>query len=148
MTNETTFENVQLLDKVFNIGLGWGTVIQYTVKNGKTSTFWVVFKESGQEVHFTASGNVITNSFIASNQTLFWDEVKIVAPVRPVPKPVAPPVDTLVTVWIYPDCKCKRYSTGKFAPDGRLLVFNDGATSKSASAPTKVFAADNWEVAD
>lgn len=143
MTNETTFENVQLLDKVFNIGLGWGTVIQYTVENGKTSTFWVVFKESGQEVRFTALGAVTTNSFTANNQTLFWDEVKIVAPVRP---NVAPPVDTLMNVWSHPDHKWKRYSTGKFASDGRLLVFNDGATSKSASDPSRVFATDNWEV--
>lgn len=139
MTNETTFENVQLLDKVFNIGLGWGTVIQRAVENGKTSTFWVVFKEYGHEIHFTASGTVTTNSFTATNQTLFWDEVKIVAPVKPV---AVPPKDTLVLV----DGKLKRYSTGVLSESGKLLCYHNGANSITVDSPNMIVGWETWEV--
>lgn len=142
MTNETTFENVKVNDKVYSLGLGWGRVTDIYLCSFYGLIYFSVQFASGK-VNYLPSGVVSTGCGVAVNQTLFWDEVKIVAPVKP---KVAPPVDTLMNVWSHPDHKWKRYSTGKFASDGRLLVFNDGATSKSASDPSRVFATDNWEV--
>jgi hypothetical protein len=77
-------------------------------------------------------------------QTLFWDEIPIVAPTKPLPKLE---VDTKVLVWnIEGKAKQKRYFS-HFDENGIIYCFADGRTrwSKYDELPVEW---ENWELAD
>ena len=137
MTNETTFENVNLLDRVFNVGLGWGRVTDiYFVAFKGISHFTVQFASG--KVNYLPSGVVSTGCGVAVNQTLFWDEVKIVAPVKPIP---VPPKDTLVRV----NNDRLRYTTGQ-SKNGEIETYDHGANSKTSNGIASYW--KNWEVVE
>ena len=66
---ETTFENVRVGDKVWHVGLGWRTVVRTHSK----------YFSIGTDVLVDLNGIIETEDV----QSVFWDEVDIVAPPRP-----------------------------------------------------------------
>lgn len=75
--NETTFENAQVGDRVWDFRYGWGTVSK--IEEGKRHQLKVDL-DYGAYLYFTFTGQYIESDL---NRTLFWDEVKFEAPPRP-----------------------------------------------------------------
>ena len=74
--SETTFENSKVGDRVWSIEWGWGNIKEiYDLELNKK--MFVRFKTAG--FNYFLNGKWIEDS----NQTLFWDEIKIVPPERP-----------------------------------------------------------------
>lgn len=138
MANETTFENVKVNDKVYSLGLGWGRVTDIYLCSFFGLIYFSVQFDSGK-LHYLPSGKVDSGGGFAVNQTLFWDEVKIVAPVKPV---VVPPKDTLVLV----GGKFKRYSAGVLSESGKLICYHNGANSITVDSPNMLVGWETWEV--
>ena len=75
-------------------------------------------------------------------RTIFWDEVIITDPSKPLPKLE---VDTKVLVWITEgDEKTKRYFS-HFDKNGNISVFLDGKTSWTITSTNKW---NHWELAN
>lgn len=73
---ETTFENAKVGDKVWSIQCGWGRISEILPGGYPITVEFNPFKCDG----FTYCGKFrITDN----DQSLFWDEVKIEAPVKP-----------------------------------------------------------------
>lgn len=127
----TTFENAKIGDKVWCLYFEeWSTITdinmecKYPIQTDLNS--------------YTIDGRIN----IKRGRTLFWDEVKIAPPEKPLPKLE---VDTKVLVWNYEeDLKQKRYFS-HFDELGKIYVFAHGATSWS---PTLTVAYKNWTLAD
>jgi hypothetical protein len=79
----TTFEDAQVGDKVYSVAFGWGEVI--CTDGFEHYPLGVQFKNNVIDTHyFTLDGCYYTDNPI---QSLFWDEVHIKAPVKPVKLP-------------------------------------------------------------
>ena len=73
----TTFETAKVGDRVWSIKEGWGKV--YRIDDDPNYPL-VVKYDGGEYDTFTFGGYVLKAD---RKQTLFWDEVKIEAPVKP-----------------------------------------------------------------
>jgi hypothetical protein len=71
-----TFDNAQTGDRVWAIRYGWGTI--NLIKNHK---IYVVFDHLNRPRIFTSHGKFYDDDL---NPTLFWDEVKIDIPQKPI----------------------------------------------------------------
>ena len=72
------FKDARVGDRVWSVSQGWGVIADI---NKSKYPVVVEFKESGTRRVFTYEGRwVATDSY----PTLFWDEVKIVPPPKPV----------------------------------------------------------------
>ena len=111
----TTFENAKVGDKVWCLYYNkW-----FTITNIRKEDAYPIKTEINS---YTLDGRLNTHSI----RTLFWDEVIITPPEKPLHKLE---VDTKVLVWDYiNDEPLKRYFS-HFGKSGRINVFTSGATS-------------------
>ena len=134
----TTFETARIGDKVWGIRSGWGEI--RATDNLGTYPIAVYFLNGTFEA-YTASG-LCDEEDVA--QTLFWDEVKIDAPHKPLPKLE---VDAKVLVWTDPSMKQRRHFS-HFSKDGRIWTFDAGATSFTMLHRNSTTAWLYWELVE
>ena len=115
----TTFETAQVGDRVWGLNYGWAIVSHIDLG----SKYPIVVNFSGRIGSFTYDGK---NTEVQLTQSLFWDEVIITPP----PKPLHNlEVDTKVLVWDSDETmKFKRYFS-HFDKFGNIYVFVNGLTS-------------------
>lgn len=125
----TAFSNAKVGDKVWCLWYGkWSTITDiviesvYPIKTGIDS--------------YTMDGRL--NPEIA--RSLFWDEVKIVPPEKPLPKL---DVDTKVLVWEEGSYKTKAHFS-HFDSDNKICVFSLGKTSWTKDNNTQAWT--YWEI--
>ena len=129
-----TFETAIVGDEVFDIKHGWGLVSKIYPKNMRPLT--VQFSKYDRSYMFSGK-----YSETDKNQVLFWDEVIITPPEKPLPKLE---VDTKVLVWgSYSHINHKRYFS-HFDSNSTIHVFNNGTTSWTN---TQTVEYRNWELA-
>lgn len=132
----TTFEDAKVGDEVFDIKHGWGLVSKVFTKNMRPLT--VQFRHTSRSYMFSGK-----YSETDKNQVLFWDEVTIIAPEKPLPKLE---VDTKVLVWDYPSREPTRGYFSHFSKNGKIATFSLGRTSWSIeNEPTLTW--EYWELA-
>ena len=134
----TTFETAQVGDKVFDIKHGWGLIIEIFSKNMRPIT--VQFSKCDRRSYMFNGKYSETDK----TQVLFWDEVIITPPPKPLPKLE---VDTKVLVWdISPTEKTKAYFS-HFDKHGKAVTFRYGKTSWSRNNDETLFTWQHWELA-
>ena len=117
----TTFETAKVEDRVFDIKHGWGFISKIYPKNMRPVT--VQFSKYDRSYMFSGK-----YSETDKNQVLFWDEVKIIPPEKPLPKLE---VDTKVLVCDDKEgIKLPRHFS-HFEKDGKMATFTEGRTSWS-----------------
>lgn len=132
----TTFETAKVGDRVWSLTEGWGVIknryaphTQYPLDVGF---------EGGHRRRYTLWGLLNFNDL---NPTLFWDEVKVEIPEKPLPQLE---VDTKVWVWIGKEVnKIKRHFS--HFENGELHTFDHGKTSWTGETTT---AWNNWELVE
>ena len=130
----TTFELACVGDRVWSLRLGWGEII--SMRNGLNYPLLVKF--SGTTCSFTVDGR----ENLHMPRYLFWDEVVIEAPTKPLPDLA---VDTKVIVWSDTTPKTKRHFS-HFSPSGEMMCFVNGMTSWTTSVTSGWW--ENWELAE
>ena len=75
------FENAKIGDKVWEIELGWGEIVN--IIKSSTYPLMVKFNINGSIMTFDLSGKYTK---IAINPTLFWDEINVEIPKKPKPE--------------------------------------------------------------
>lgn len=130
----TTFETAKVGDRVWSMGIGWGEILD--TNHSARYPIRVQFQRGEYETYTLGGAHDAEDK----TQYLFWDEVKIKAPVKPLPDLE---VDAKVLVWVEPDRKYKRH----FAHfrSGELHVFDSGKTSWTGEVTTGW---DHWELAE
>ena len=124
-------------DKLYSMEDGWGTVIK--VITGSLYPLSIQFE--CHRIDFTLDGKRWTSS---KNATLFWDEIKLEVPKKPLPKLE---IDTKVLVWnVEGDIKMKRHFK-KFNTNGKIVCFIGGETSWS-SKDGYISGWSHWELAE
>jgi len=134
----TTFETAKIGDRVWSVEYGWG-VIQ-SVLHAYVNLIQVKFAGDFC-IAFSLSGSQLP---WCETQTLFWDEVVIKVPVKPLPELE---IDTKVLVWNDPSEKHRRHFS-HFSNDGRVHTFDAGSTSFSKLHRNSVTGWDYWELAE
>jgi hypothetical protein len=117
---ETTFENAKVGDRVWSVEFGWGVVV-----DKKKDVFYVNFTKrtyTKENVFYSFDGKAFKIG--KSNQTLFWDEIKIVPPERPKRK-VVRNIERWVNVYPGPiiktaGCYENRYEADRRSDPGRI----------------------------
>ena len=126
----TTFETAQVGDRVWDSYFEeWFTILSINPND----PFPIITKDSS----YTMDGR----PNISYGRTLFWDEVKIIAPPMPLPKL---DVDTKVLVWGgINEEPTKRYFS-HFDENGKIATFSGGRTSWTKAG---VIVWEYWELA-
>ena len=131
----TTFENAKVGDEVFDIKHGWGAISKIYPKNMRPVT--IQFPKYDRSYMFSGK-----YSETDVNQVLFWDEVVITPPQKPLPKLE---VDTKVLVWdSVQKVKLHRHFS-HFEKNGKIVTFAEGRTSWS-QGDKSVIEWENWEL--
>jgi len=131
----TTFETAKAGDRVWSIAKGWGKII--SIDYSSSYPLNVVY-DSGEFDTYTIGGYLCSNRAM---QGLFWDEVKIEAPKKPLPDLA---VDAKVFVWGNGyEYRLKRHFS--HFENGKLRAFDGGHTSWTG-VYTSVW--NNWELAE
>ena len=126
----TTFENAKVGDRVWCLLYGWQTI--------ESTDFNINYPIATKKGTYTYDGKVQLSS---QNRTLYWDEIVITPPSKPLPKLE---VDTKVLVWDDDQTmKQKRYFS-YFDSNSNIYVFVHGGTSWTSSQTAKYH---NWELA-
>lgn len=136
--NTTTFESAKPGDKVWFIPTReWGTIAEIR----PDMNYPIMVNFGGDSIiSFTLDGKeCISHSF----QSLFWDEIHIIAPPKPLPKLA---VDTKVLVWNHPNNKAKRHFS--HFEDGKIYTFDNGSTSFTRRRRNSITSWSNWELAE
>ena len=124
----TTFEDAKVGDRVFHYKYGWSTITNIK----KESDYPIIID---YDFSFTYEGFADKSD---SNPSIFWDEVKIVPPSKPLPKLE---VDTKVLVWdSEKKVKLHRHFS-HFEENGKIVTFAEGRTSWSQGDKSVV----DWE---
>lgn len=125
----TTFETAQVGDRVWCLLHGWQPIIdtQHNVN-------YPILTRKGS---YTIDGRNYSNN----GRILFWDEVIITPPPKPLPKLE---VDTKVLVWDNEDKLVRKRYFSHFDDNNNIHVFAQGATSWTKDLTTKY---SNWELA-
>ena len=131
----TTFETAKVGDKVWCMRFGWGEI-----RNTEASTAYpiaVYFPEDEFET-YTAGGLHDEDDI---TQSLFWDEVVIEAPVKPMP---ALKVNAKVLVWMADSSNkyCRHFSHFE---NNDIYVFDKGLSSWTGHTAS---AWDHYEVVE
>ena len=128
----TTFEYAKVGDRVFHYKYGWSTITNIK----KESDYPIIID---YDFSFTYEGFANKSD---SNPSIFWDEVIITPPEKPLPKLE---VDTKVLVWYNnSDTKERRYFS-HFEKNGKIATFSQGRTSWSMdNTPSIVW--NYWEL--
>lgn len=131
----TTFETAKVGDRVWDYFRGWGVV---GLLNHDSSY--------PLEVEFTDTKRAYDYSGVPDRRRpirlLFWDEVVIEAPVKPLPDLE---VDAKLLVWDNGRDRFSRHFS-HFSKDGVLHTFSHGKTSFTGAGHTTPW--DNWELAE
>ena len=134
----TTFETAKVGDRVWSIKEGWGEIIEIDYDSDYSLS--VKYDISGTDT-FTFGGY----EFIADPmRTLFWDEVVIEAPQKPLPDLK---VDAKVLVW---DSKRELARTAHFCcfEDGKIYTYRSGRTSFTKVSRDHLDGWNYWELAE
>ena len=115
----TTFEDAKVGDRVWCILYGWGTIAN--ISSNIIRPLEVAFEHNN--LFYMRNGKC---SEIDVNQSLFWDEVVITPPEKPLPKLE---VDTKVLVWDNRRRQHIKRHFSHFDKDGTINVFANGTTS-------------------
>lgn len=134
----TTFESAKVGDPVWCMRSGWGDIRD--VGSTERYPISVYFPEVDEFNSYTTDGFYDENHI---TQSLFWDEVVIVAPEKPLPKLE---VDTKVLVWTDPNKKNKRHFS--HFNHGRIYTFDSGSTSFTKLHRDSVTGWPHWELAE
>ena len=126
----TTFETAKVGDRVWCLLYGWHPIIdtQHNVN-------YPILTRKGS---YTIDGRNYSNN----GRTLFWDEVVITPPPKPLPKLE---VDTKVLVWDNEDKLVRKRYFSHFDNTNNIHVFAQGATSWTKDLTTKY---SNWKLAE
>ena len=135
---KVTFTDAKAGDRVWSLTEGWGTVRNRYAPH-TTYPLNVEF-ENGSIRTYTLWGLPL---FTDLNPTLFWDEVKIEAPEKPLPHLE---VDTKVLVWVRPELKFKRHFS--HFKNGLIVTFECGRTSFTALDEYSLTPWPHWELAE
>ena len=129
----TTFETAQVGDRVWCLYYNkW-----FTIANIRKEDAYPIKTEINS---YTLDGRLNTHSI----RMLFWDEVIIIPPEKPLPKLE---VDTKVLVWDDPNEEPTRGYFSHFEKNGNIVIFSGGGTSWSkfnADVPTVLW--QHWEL--
>ena len=119
----TTFENVQAGHRVWDIIRGHGTTegrCCYGCYN-----FLKVLFDSGVSGYYFDDGKMREGG-LPGARTLFWQEVTIIAPPKPLPKLA---VDTKVLVWNEGSQQRYKSHFAAWSDEGHMLCWHAGKTS-------------------
>ena len=134
MSNTTTFENAKVNDKIWSIKYRrWFTVT-------RIQTNYIIISDGNINTSCNFDGSVNGDKF----QSYFWDEIEIIAPVKPKPKLK---VDTKLIVWNYNSSRRYNQYFSHFDDTGRIHAFADGRTSWSNDNRYTSRSWDCWELA-
>jgi hypothetical protein len=137
----TSFETAKVGDKVYDYAKGWGIVedaeSSYSVQ-GLSMPIKVRFDASGMISNYTKQGTRLQDK-----QQLFWDEVEIIAPIKPLPDLE---VDTKLLVWNDDDDILYRRYFACFSDDGKVCCYNNGKSSWSGYSDEHVTKWDNYRI--
>ena len=126
----TTFETAKVGDKVWCLYYNkW-----FTITNIRKEDAYPIKTEINS---YTLDGRLNTHSI----RTLFWDEVIITPPPKPLPKLE---VDTKVLVWDNSNCIKRKGHFSHFDEKGKMHVFAGGTTSWSHN---EIIPYNYWELA-
>lgn len=130
----TTFETAKGGDRVWRLDYGKWVTIDNVVKED-------IYPIKIRTDHFTMDGAPQGGG---DWRVLFWDEINITAPPKPLPKLE---VDTKVLVWdtSHPE-KTKAYFS-HFDKHGKAVTFRYGKTSWSRNNDETLFTWQHWELA-
>lgn len=147
---KVTFSDAKVGDRVWSLTEGWGVVTEHSTSLHYNYPLAVGF-ENGAHRSYTLWGLSHINDL---NPTLFWDEVKVEIPEKPLPQLE---VDTKVIVWNRGVARTKRHFS-HFSPEGKIVCFSHGLTSwtTAGNRPEPTTASktggttewNNWELAD
>ena len=127
----TTFENAKVGDRVWCLYFEeWSTITDINME--------CKYPIQTDLNTYTIDGRMR----IKRGRTLFWNEVTITPPEKPLPKLE---VDTKVLVWESEASKVKRHFS-HFNKDGLIATFSDGRTSWSTNDNLTI-AWEYWELA-
>ena len=128
----TTFKDAKVGDRVWRLDYGKWVTIDNVVKAD-------IYPIKIRTDHFTMDG---AQQGGGDWRVLFWDEINITAPPKPLPKLE---VDTKVLVWDFEEDKYKiRGHFSHFNKYGSIFIFANGTTSWSSSSTVGY---RNWELA-
>lgn len=132
----TTFETAKVGDKVWDSRKGWGVVDELR----GSSDYPILVDFVHEYESYTLNGYYFEDDV---NPSLFWGEIVIEAPVKPMP---VLQVDAKVLVWYDDDdnVKHRRYFS-HFGVDGKISTFHSGQTSWSTN---KTASWDHFEVVE
>ena len=115
----TTFEDVKVGDQMWSVEFGWGEAVSRDIVS---QCFTVEFSSDEFETYCFKGAR--KRPLREKMQALFWDEVVIEAPTKPLPELE---VDAKVLVWNDPKQKHKRHFS--HFRDGVIWTFDAGRTS-------------------
>lgn len=128
----TTFKDAKVGDRVWRLDYGKWVTIDNVVKAD-------IYPIKIRTDHFTMDG---VQQGGGDWRVLFWDEINITAPPKPLPKLE---VDTKVLVWDFEEDKYKiRGHFSHFNKYGSIFIFANGTTSWSSSTTVGY---RNWKLA-
>ena len=133
----TTFETAKVGDRVWSMKDGWGVV--HSIEPSHCYPVSVVYPCRKRRL-FTSGGLYDKTDII---QTLFWDEVVIEAPKKPLPDLE---VDAKVFVWNDPKQKHKRHFS--HFRNGVIWTFDAGNTSFTRLHKNSITHWLYWELAE
>lgn len=136
----TTFETAKVGDEVWDIRQGWGKIRSICKDPDNLYPVNVEFPSLVRE-EYTVDGMIHR---LDINQSLFWSEVKIEAPQKPLPKLE---VDTKVIVWNRGVGKTKRHFS-HFTSEGKIACFDYGKTSWTIQNTKNTTEWNMWELAE
>ena len=128
----TTFEDAKVGDRVWCVYNGWQTIIKIT-------NFSNTYPIETDKTLYTYDGRISANS----GRTLFWDEVVITPPEKPLPKLE---VDTKVLVWDTSHTEKTKAYFSHFDKHGKAVTFRYGRTSWSRNNDETLFTWQHWEL--
>lgn len=131
----TMFADVQVGDYVWDSRKGWGIV----VATEHDAHYPIIVDFEGDYDSYTLDGYYSEGDV---NPTLFWDEIEIKAPPKPLPKLE---VDAKVIVWEDVGVELKRHFS-HFSDDGVLHTFYNGKTSFTNGGHYSAWI--NWRLAE
>ena len=135
---KVTFSDAKVGDRVWSLTEGWGVIINRYAPHAQ---YPLVVKFGGEHLRrYTLWGLL---NFNDRNPTLFWDEVVIEAPTKPLPELE---VDAKVLVWNDPKQKHKRHFS--HFRDGVIWTFDAGHTSFTRLHKNSMTHWLYWELAE
>lgn len=135
----TTFEDAKAGDQLWSVEFGWGEVVS---RDNVSKSFTVEF--NGDEFETYCFKGSRKRPLREKMQTLFWDEVVIEAPTKPLPDL---PVDTKVLVWNNSKAHARNAHFCCFE-DGRIFTYESGRTSFTKTLGDNLKGWNYWELAE